>query len=265
MDSSNDRLAVSAPDDILDAILSPYCSSPNLREHCRSDLRCVVGSDYAELVRRHLAAGHLREVIAAGREIWPRLGKEPMQARGAWPTRSEVATRLGVRLAEIPRRDAISLLGFYSPAGSSKSPRPIIFVNSAHHPLAMATAFCHEIGHHLDTIVRNQATPPLSYFDSDYSSHLDNPAELTADALVSLAAYPKSLARRMFDTGTSHRLVGRASALSNFSLAEIRAHFSRNYKFPFSLFGRNSRNASYISGVIHYAKLRFALLLEFQI
>ncbi len=204
-------------------------------------------------------------MIAAGRKIWPRLGKEPMQARGAWPTRTEVATRLGVRLAEIPRPDAISLLGFYSPAGMLKSPRPFIFVNSAHHPLAMATAFCHEIGHHLDTVVLGKSCSSLSCFDWDYSSHLDDRAELVADALVSLAAYPKSLARRMFDKSTSHRLVGRATSLSNSSLSAIRAHFSRNYKFPFSLVNRNSRNASYDSGVIHYAKLRFALLLEFRI
>ncbi|HYL58604.1 MAG TPA: hypothetical protein VEU51_07005 [Candidatus Acidoferrales bacterium] len=227
-------------------------------------MRTVVESDYAEKVTRNISPDNLRDVLTAGRKIWPRLGKEPMQARGAWPTRTEVAKRLGVRLAEIPRRDAITLLGFYSPAGLLKSPRPFIFVNSAHHPLAAATAFCHEIGHHLDTVVRDEPDPRPSYFDWDYSSHLDDSAELTADALVSLAAYPKSLARRMFDTHTSQRLIG-ATSLTNSSLSAIRTHYSRNYEFPFSLFQRNSRNASYISGVIHYAKLRFALLLEFRI
>jgi hypothetical protein len=256
--------ALSASNQMLDALLSPYCSTGNLRRLCRSDLRTVVESDYAGKVRKNISLDHLREVLAAGHEIWPRLGKEPMQARGAWPTRTEVAKRLGVRLAETPRRDAFTLLGFYSPVGLPNSPRPFIFVNSAHHPLAAATAFCHEIGHHLDAVVRGESGPLTSYFDWDYSSHLDDTAELTADALVSLAAYPKSLARRMFDTHTSHRLVG-ATSLSNSSLSAIRAHYSRNYQFPFSLFNENSRNASYVSGVIHYAKLRFALLLEFRI
>jgi hypothetical protein len=249
---------------MLDVLLSPYCSAGNLRRLYRSDLRTVVESDYAEKVRRSISRDRLRDVLAAARKIWPRLGKEPMQARGSWPTRADVATRLGVRLTEMPRHDAITLLGFYSPVGLLKSPRPFIFLNSAHHPLAMATAFCHEIGHHLDTVARGEPSSSASYFDWDYSSHLDDGAELTADALVSLAAYPKALARRMFDTRTSHRLVGAAS-LNNSSLSAIRAHFTRNYQFPFSLFKRNFRNASYVSGVIHYAKLRFALLLEFRV
>jgi hypothetical protein len=160
---------------MLDVLLSPYCSAGNLRRLYRSDLRTVVESDYAEKVRRSISRDRLRDVLAAARKIWPRLGKEPMQARGSWPTRSEVATRLGVRLTEMPRHDAITLLGFYSPVGLLKSPRPFIFLNSAHHPLAMATAFCHEIGHHLDTVARGKPSSSASYFDWDYSSHLDDP------------------------------------------------------------------------------------------
>ena len=81
---------------------------------------------------------------------------------------------------------------------SRKSPkRPqkggLIYLNTAHHPAAVGATFCHEVGHHLAlNILRHADERPVHYFfDAAYSSHLDDPVELTADVLVSIAAYPK--------------------------------------------------------------------------
>ena len=74
--------------------------------------------------------------------------------------------------------------------------RPLIYVNTAHHPLAVSATFCHEVGHHVSTELFGRGSEPVHFFfDADYNSHLEDPGELAADAVVSIAAYPEPIAR----------------------------------------------------------------------
>src|SRR5208282_2547173 len=90
--------------------------------------------------------------------------------------------------------EGLTLLGFYA----KERKRPLICVNSAHHPAAVLAAFWHEVGHHLTSHLLKMSREPVELsFNLDFDTHLDDPMELIADILVTLVTYPQSVARWM--------------------------------------------------------------------
>ena len=66
----------------------------------------------------------------------------------------------------------------------------------------MSSTFLHEVGHHMSSeILGEDDSAPVHFFiDADYASHLEEPAELAADVMVSIAGYPEPIARKIFAT-----------------------------------------------------------------
>ncbi|MGH7916657.1 MAG: hypothetical protein ACREQE_04250, partial [Candidatus Binataceae bacterium] len=143
---------------------------------------------------------------------------------------------------------------------------PLIYVNTAHHPTAVSATFCHEFGHHLSSELFGPQKEPVHFFiDADYAAHLKEPHELAADAMVSLAAYPQPLARKIFPAEWNWGLVARARNLPEAALNEVRAHIRRFYGFDLMERIPANQRLHYLSGMIHYAKLRWALLAEYDL
>jgi len=153
-------------------------------------------------------------------------------------------------------------MGFYAgKVGPSK--RPLICVNTAHHPVAVGVAFSHEMGHHLTAQLFASQREHAHYLTyTAYAEHLDDPAELAADSLVSLGAFPGAIARKMF-AGKSRPPERAKPAEPMF--AKVSKYVQNRYGFNLDARLPAHKKLPYLAGMIHYASLRRALLDEFDI
>ena len=103
------------------------------------------------------------------------------------------------------------------------------------------------------------------FIDADYASHLEEPAELAADVMVSIAGYPEAIAHKIFATAWEWGLVARAKDLTEAALSEVRRHLKQVYGFDLTEQIPAAQMLHYLSGMIHFAKLRWALLAEYDI
>lgn len=195
--------------------------------------------------------------------VWPHLNREPV--RLVTPREfTRLWSRLGVdfRLENFGGPQGLALMGFY--AGKlGPSRRPLIYVNTAHHPAVVGAAFSHEMGHHLTAKIfasRKDHARYLTY--TAYADHLDDPAELAADSLVSLGVFPEGIARKMFavENGPSKRAKPTGSVF-----ARVRKYFQSRYGLNLDERLSAHKKLPYLAGMIHYANLRRALLHEYDI
>jgi hypothetical protein len=242
--------------------LSPTCRSVH------SEIRSLEQRDYAGPLRRSLGRGEVREIVAeARRTVWPHLNDEfvrlvsPSEFTRFW-------SGLGVqfRLAKLSGAEGLALLGFYvRKMGGSRL--PLICVNTAHHPAAVGAAFSHEMGHHLTGRLfdsRREHAQLLTY--TACVEHLDDPEELAADVLVSLGVFPKSVARKIFVNAKKNRpLKSAAEELPDTVFARVLKYCEGRYGLGFGGAGPSGNMLQYLAGLIHFAKLRCALLTEYDL
>jgi hypothetical protein len=143
------------------------------------------------------------------------------------------------------------------------SKRPLIYVNTAHHPAAVGVSFSHEMGHHLTAklfALEEEESHYLAY--TPYAEHLDDPSELAADCLVSLGAFPVNIARTMF-VSKSRPPEGAKPAEPLF--AKVSNYVQSRYGFKLNARLPAHIRLPYLAAMIHYANLRKALLEEYAI
>ncbi len=235
------------------------------------DLEQVVRRDYVRYVRRNLGYRELTEVLRLAQQVWPALNHKNLTAASqrSFPREAaRMARGLGCHFQAQPfdGPDGLALRGFYVKDGETVLKRPLIYVNTAHHPAAVSSSFLHEVGHHLFSSAILGVNRPLHFFfDGGYSDHLEDPAELGADALVSIAGYPAPLARRIFAEPWNWGLVAHTGDLSEAAFSQVREHVGRRYGLKFTARISPGQKIHYLTGMIHYAKLRWALLAEYDL
>ncbi len=231
------------------------------------ELRKLARLDYVRVLRRTLDYHTLCAIIDEVKKIWPELNRE--QFRPKTPNQlAAISSDLRIHLQAAPYRgpEGMALRGFYVDKAPEVLKRPLIYLNTAHDSGAVSTTFMHEMGHHVTARVAGSAGNGVHYFfHAAHHSHLAEAAELTADALVSLAAYPQPLARRIFATPWDWGLVARADKLPDRAFAQIRRHVQKLGGFDFGASLPPGQSFNYLTGMIHYAKLRWALLAEFEL
>jgi hypothetical protein len=232
------------------------------------DIKRLVRHDYVRSLRRNLPYRELRTLVGAFSEKLPGFNHEvvgmmPLDQLAGWAAALDLHFKASPNAGE----DGLALRGFYITRREGILKRPLIYVNTAHHPLAVASTFCHEVGHHMSSELLGEDldTPVHFFFDADYASHLEEPSELAADVMVSLAAYPEPIARRIFATPWKWGLVARAKDMTEAALAQVRGHLKKAYGFDIMERIPANQRLHYLSGMIHYAKLRWALLAEYDI
>ena len=231
------------------------------------DIHRLVRHDYVRSLRSILPYQPVTALLSAFNEILPTFNTEPASMMSV-ERFAEIATAMRVHFKAAPYEgeEGLALRGFYVTRTKGMLKRPLIYINTAHHPLAISTTFCHEVGHHLSTQMLGAGDAPVHFFfDADYAGHLGDPGELAADAMVSFAAYPRPIAERIFETPWNWGLVARAKDLTQAALAEIRGHVKRVYGFDLMERIPANQRLHYLSGMIHYAKLRWALLAEYDL
>ena len=222
--------------------------------------------DYGRALRACLSRAELREIVSeAKREAWPHLNDDAVRL-GSMNEFARRASVLGAdfRIAKMPWPSGLAVFGFYLGSDSGLDNRPLICLNGAHHPAAVATAFLHEVGHHVTARLfsSRDVTVRLSR-QTGYDAHLTDPRELAADVLVSLGVYPRNMAERLFDPGsvrkTSRSADQRAEpeGASKLIVGTARRYGVDLLKQPLQ------KRLQYQAGLIHFTKLRQALLDEY--
>ena len=231
------------------------------------ELRELARLDYVRVIRRTLDYRGLRAIVREARKIWPQLNRE--QLRPASPNQlTAISSGLSIHLQTAPYRGAegMALRGFYVDKSREALKQPLIYLNTAHHPGAVQATFVHELGHHVTSKVAGRAGDGVHYFfHAAHRDHLDQPEELAADVIVSLAAYPEPLARRLFPKPWDWGLVARADRLPDAAFTRIRKHVRELVGFDFGASLPAGQSFNYLTGMIHYAKLRWALLAEYDL
>ncbi len=232
-------------------------------EHPRNDIRRLSARDYAASLRSQLTFAQITELVDKATDVWPQFNHKVLGPPSRqFFARAADALHLNVKAA---RYTSLALYGFYVDGSRTAMAKPLIFVNSAHHALAIGTAFCHEVGHHFRAgSGRGKSNEVRFYFDAAYNDHLDDPGELAADVIVALGGYPQTAANRIF-TRKRRRQIARAGGIDRSVIGRIRSHLETSYGFDFSRTLSPDQNLQYLAGMIHYAKLRAALLEEYDI
>jgi hypothetical protein len=219
--------------------------------------------DYAPQLRALFDRREMRELVKDFRSALPTLNADVFRIRE--PRRlGAIAADLGARFraSRFEGEEGRGLRGFYiDDAGLSRG--PIICVNTACHPVAVASAFWHELGHHLTSRTFDISRPvqlQLS-FNSVYDDHLNNPLEIAADILATLAAYPKPMALRLFRGFVEG---GDAPNIENLVL-KARTHVRSVSGFDFRPGVPANENLQYLAGMMHFIRLRWVLLSEYEI
>jgi len=218
--------------------------------------------DYAAALNRHFDRQELREILNEMRAALPRLNREVF----AVLDRRRLA-RIAADMGAVLHTNAFegcegrSLRGFYI-HDSDLVKQPLIGLNIANHPVAVAATFWHEIGHHLtcqifgDSHEKHELT-----FNTNYENHLIDPREITADMLMVVACYPQPAARRLF----GKPLTDLSQNIIETLISGIKPYVRSATGFNFDKEFPRLQSAHYLAGIIHVAKMRSTLLNEYGI
>jgi len=233
-----------------------------------AEIRSLERHDYSQPLRRSLGRSEVREIIReARRSVWPRLNDElvrlvsPAEFTRLW-------SGLGVQfqLAKLGGVEGVALLGFYvREMGGSRL--PLICVNTAHHQAAIGAAFSHEMGHHLigRLFDSRKGHAQLATYTA-YGEHLDEPEELAADVLVSLGVFPEVIARKIFlKPGKGRQSKSTTAELADSVSTTVLKYFEGRFGLSFGAHLPSAKKLQYLAAVVHFAKLRRALLTEYDI
>lgn len=225
-------------------------------------------ADYGRPLRRALGRSQVRQLVNEARNsVWPNLNNRsvrlvaPREYTRLW-------SGLGVQfqLAKLKGTDGLNMLGFYvRKMGGSRL--PLICVNTAHHPAAVGATFSHEMGHHLVGRLFNSRKDHAQLLASTaYGEHLNDQEELAADVLVSLGVFPETIARKIF-TKSSKEYAPKSDAreIGNPVSSAVLKYMQGRYALDFGDTLPSAKKLQYLAGMIHFAKLRQALLVEYDI
>ncbi len=249
-----------AIDDIL-KVARTRSRTPSVR-NTEAYIRNVARLDYGAAVRKHFDAQQLKQMLKEIRKVLPTLNREVFRITDV-ERLAGIAAELGVILQShaFKGSDATGLRGFYVNEAQVLK-RPLIWVNTATHPTAVAAAFWHEVGHHLTNRMwgARQHPSPLS-FGANYRDDLADPMEVAADMVRVLAGYPKPAAERLFGGADRESLNHDADLL----VSKVRPHVRAVMGLDFRSTCSTRENLYYLGGIMHVAKLRSTLLSEYGI
>ena len=219
--------------------------------------------DYACQLRMLFDRREMRELLTDFQSALPALNADIFRIQE--PRRlARVAAELGARFraSRFEGEDGKSLRGFYID-DPDVSKGPLICVNTAYHPMAVAAAFWHELGHHLTSRTFDLSRPIQLQrsFASIYQDHLGDPLEIAADMVAALAAYPRPAAQRLFGRFAKS---GEAPDIESLVL-KARAHLRSVARFDFQPGVPARENLQYLAGMMHFIRLRWVLFSEYEI
>lgn len=237
-------------------------------ETASEEVRSLGGRDYTRPLLKALSRAEVREILSeARRKVWPRLNREPV--RLVSPRDSpDNGPGLGgdFRVAKWSWPKGLALLGFYLEKTKGLAERPLICVNSAHHPAIAGATFDREIGHHLTSLIFDSRKEPVRFsLYMGSARHLDDPMELAADILVSFRVCPEDVARRIFGRRDGEREKRAGQRLAGADLAKALDNAAARYGLNFDANRSSDQMLQCLAGLFHYTKLRRALFEQYDL
>ncbi len=228
-----------------------------------SDLKQVLAADYREapgLPEKKLV-GELAHTVntdilghADLLKDWADAEKFGDLVKQFGPREREIEVR-----AEPYRKGAgLALRGFFCRAAVADKPKFVIFLNTAHHPAAVAATLGHELGHYLYGFMVDETGPMTAFMEGTFTSHLREEHELFADSVVSLSAYTPDLIRTI---GRMDRLEPKRTNEYFNRIRKTYETMGSRFKLDLSQDGIAAPwRVCYLTSMIHFFKLRCALL-----
>ncbi len=222
--------------------------------------------EYGTALRACLSRAEVREIITeAKRKAWPHLNDAAVRM-GSMKEFAERASALGAdfRIAKMSWPTGLAVLGFYLGRDSGLENRPLICLNGAHHPAVVGAAFIHEAGHHVTANLFSARDDSVQLSrETGYEAHLSDPRELAADVLVSLGSYPRDMAVKLFESAPPRKMhSGVDERRESPTAAKAVGGFARRYGLDLESLPVQQR-LQYQAGLIHFTRLRQALIEEF--
>ncbi len=123
-----------------------------------NDFQTILRRDYARALDAHFSKREMRAIVMALEVTMPGLNRDSFTPKPVHDL-EKLASILGAdfRADAFAGPEGLAVLGFYA----KKRGRPLICVNSAHHPAAVAAAFLHEAGHHLTSRLFDMSQEPV--------------------------------------------------------------------------------------------------------
>jgi hypothetical protein len=229
-----------------------------------SEVRGIASRDYRKALRRCLSQRHVHRILRiAQTRVWPHLNREPVRLVSLdefvrrWST-------IGVdfKFASLPSKKGLSLLGFYLTHADGLRERPLIFANTAHHPALVGVALDHEMGHHLTAQIFGTAEDTTHLLSlTAFEEHMTDPVELAADALVSFGIFPAPIAQALFHDAKG---TGEGTSLPDTIFVKVLSYIMDRYGFGFEQIRGAGQKFQALAALVHYTKLRRALLDEYE-
>ncbi|HVN28668.1 MAG TPA: hypothetical protein VMT64_09300 [Candidatus Binataceae bacterium] len=227
------------------------------QEYCRA----IARRDYDRALKQHFDRAQLHEILGEIRRTLPTLNRQIYRITDRVRL-AQIAHKLGVTLQDHAFRgsDSAGFRGFYVNEKQVLK-NPIIWVNTAAHPAAVAAAFWHEVGHHLTAPIWGTSQSLTTLANSGGREDFSDPKELAADMVRVLGGYPEPIAVRLFGGADMEFIREDADALVAKTLPHLRAVMGLELGSRFS----PQENLFYLGGAIHTAKLRTTLLSQYGI
>ncbi len=151
----------------------------------------------------------------------------------------------------------LALRGFYCRAKLGDKNKFVIFVNTAHHPGAVAATLGHELGHYIYGSLMGEKAAHTAFMEGAIANHLLEEDELFADSLVALAAYSPELIKKI--GGLSQLRSGFSEDLFN-RIKSAYDLIGPRYGLDFTK-GKMAAawRVRYLTSMAHFFKLRCAL------
>jgi hypothetical protein len=230
-------------------------------KNTQARLASIARRDYERRMNEYFSGREIRKLLAALQVALPGLNREVFHVTDVRRF-AAIAASMGARFKAnfFGGEDGRGLRGFYV-ADTAVLKQPLICVNKAHHPVAVTTAFLHELGHHLTARLVEKSHKPVNLsLTADYDEHLGDPLEVVADMIVVLSAYPKPAARQLFGSALRRGRVPDIEEIVSGARTHLHAVAGFEFQRRFA-----TENLHYLVGMTHYAKLRWALFAEYQI
>jgi hypothetical protein len=226
-----------------------------------NDFQLIARRDYDRCLKLNFSRRELTKILGAFRTALPSLDHEQLKLMPL-PSMANVASRLGLKFQANPfdGPGGAGLRGFYVATKALK--QPLMCLNTAHHRTAINSTFWHEMGHHLMApLLPHPEDSATLTFGRDFEGHLADPRELAADILVSLVCYSHSAAKQLFGPLLQKGSAGNIHAVVSSAKTYLEAAWGFNFDKRISA----ADNLHYLEGMIHFAKLRLALLAAYDV
>lgn len=245
---------------LLDEIKIPFTSVGKKVLGQLTDLKKVLAADYREVpglppkpLLRELAK-RVETDIKSHRDIWKSSWDKPAVFTD-WAR--EIGTReIEVRAERYLSGAGLSLRGFFCRTALGDKAKFVIFLNTAHHPGAVAATFGHELGHYIYGSLVGESTPMTAFMEGAFANHLVAEHELFADSLVALAAYSRDQIKTIgrldqVEPGKSDKFFKRIQKVNEAIGQGYNLHLAQERSAPWRV--------CYLTSMIHFFKLRCAL------